>query len=250
MKKRSSTLQKSLLVLEAIIDQPQSVGLPDLANRLGMSRSSMHRVLTQLQEEGLVVKVPNRDRFAIGARFSKLALNAMISSNKGFPIRAVIQKVVEEIEETVNLGVLSGRDFVYLERVECNRSPRIYLETGSRLPAHVTSGGKACMAFLETSARKRLVETMTLEPFTQHTITDKVKLLTELNTIRKRGYATANQEYADGITGVGVPVIGTDGHAVAALAMHAPVARLHVRDAKRVVEPLQATAARLAEIWH
>lgn len=250
IKKRTGTsLEKALTVLEAVVDQPQSVGLPDLADRLGMPRQSLHRLLHQLHEHGLVVKVPNRDRFAIGARFSKLALNAIRSANQGSPILATIQEAVAEIDETCNLGVLSGRNYVYIARVECEREPRIYLETGIRLPAHVTSGGKAMMAFLPSKIRARLVETMSLVPFTKNTITDRSKLMAELEAIRVRGYATANQEYAEGIFGVGVPVLAPEGYALASLALHAPVQRVDETEAPEYASKLRVAAVRLAEIW-
>ena len=248
-KRTGSALEKALQVLEAIIDQPQAVGLPDMAERLGMKRQTIHRVLQQLEENGLVVRDPSRERFAVGPRFSKLALDAMQSANKGVPIRATIQKVVEEIGETCNVGVLEGRNFVYLERVETTRTPRIYLETGSYLPAHVTSGGKILLAFLPAAVRLRLLRTMNLNAFTGNTITSVLALEKELLIARSNGYAVAAQEYADGIIGIGVPILDTEGEALAALAMHGPIARVPVEKAPEYAGKLQAAAAQIAEIW-
>ena len=75
-----------------------------MADRLGMSKQTVHRVMQQLEAHGLIVRDPSRDRFAIGPRFSKLALDAMQSANKGAPIRATIQKVVDDIGETCNVS--------------------------------------------------------------------------------------------------------------------------------------------------
>ncbi len=245
----NSTLSKAMNILGAIVDQPQSVGVPDLADRLGMSRQSLHRLLAQLEAEGLIIKMPNRERYAIGERFSKLALDTMCSANKGIPLRAVLQTLVEEIGEGCNLGVISGQDFVYLERVEAIRTPRIYLETGTRIPAHCTSGGKAMLAFLPDPVRARLIKTMTLQPFTNNTITSRKEFAMEIVNIRERGFAVAVQEFADGIIGVGVPVLGSDGEALASLAMHAPMARLPVENAPDVAGKLQVAARNIAEIW-
>ena len=248
-KGKSSTLDKVLKALEAIVDHPHSIGLPDLAEQLGLSRSSLHRLLQQLHEHGLIVKVPNRDRFAIGPRFSKLAISAICSANQGAPIRATIQEAVADIGETVNVGVLAGRNFVYIERVECERTPSIYLETGIRLPAHVTSGGKAMMAFLSDKVRVRLVRTLSLVPYTKNTITDHDELLKDLELARQRGFATSNQEFSEGITGIGVPVLSDDGVALAALALHAPMQRVDLKDAHEYARKLQDAAVRLAAIW-
>ena len=233
-----STLEKALAVLEAIVEQPQSVGVPDLAERLGVSRQSMHRLLHQLDEHGLIIKVPKRDRFAIGERFSKLAIAAMCSANKGMPILCIIQQVVEEIGESCVLGVIIGREFVYLERAEAEHYPRIYLETGDRMPPYCTSGGKAMPAFLPAPTRSRLLETLTLTQFTQTTITSIKALKKEFEEIREREYATSNQEYAVGMVGIGVPVLGPDGTALAALGMHGPTTRISLDRAPEIAVKL------------
>lgn len=248
-KSPGSALEKALNVLEVILEQPQSIGLPDLTDRLGMSRQSLHRLLQQMHEQGLIVKIPNRDRFAVGARLSKLAFDTIRSANQGIPILATIQKVVAELGESCTLGVVAGRDYVYIERVECTREPRIHIVTGIQLPAHITSGGKAMMAFLPDTVRARTVETLDLVPFTKNTITDPDELMAELDAIRERGYAIGNQEYAEGIIGVGVPVLAPEGYAVASLGMHAPAHRVTVKDAPEYANKLQAAARRLAEIW-
>lgn len=244
-----SALEKSLVVLETILEQPQFIGLPDLADRLGMSRQSLHRVLQQLQEHGLIVKVADRDRYAIGSRLSNLAFDTIHSANQGAPIRATLQQAVTDIGETCHLGVLAGRDYVYVERVESDRQPYIYMATGIQLPAHVTSGGKAMLAFLDDKVRERTVKTMSLVPYTSHTFVDPDKLMAELDVVRKRGYSIGNQEYSEGITGVGVPVLDTNGRAIAGLGMHGAAQRVHMKDASQYAKKLKATAKRLAEIW-
>ena len=249
IKGSGSALDKALQVLEVILEQPQSIGLPDLADRLGMSRQSIHRLIQQMHEQGLIVKIPNRDRFAIGARLSKLAFDTIRSANQGAPILATIQKVVADIGESCTLGVVAGREYVYIERVECMREPRIHIVTGAQLPAHITSGGKAMMAFLPDKVRARIVETLDLVPFTKNSITDHDVLLAELIEIRARGYAIGNQEYSEGIHGVGVPVLSPEGYALASLGMHAPAHRVTLDDIPQYAEKLQATAKRLAELW-
>jgi len=145
--------------------------------------------------------------------------------------------------------VIIGREFVYLERAEAEHYPRIYLETGNRMPPHCTSGGKAMLAFLPAPTRSRLLETLTLTQFTQTTITSIKSLKEELEEIRQQGFATANQEYADGMVGVGVPVLGPDGAALAALGMHGPTTRVSLDHAPEIAAQLQTAAERLEEIW-
>ena len=85
---RLSALEKALAVLEAVSDQPQAIGLPDLAARLKLPRQTVHRVLGQLEDAKLVLRDPSRERYSIGPRQSRLAFLTLWSKNQGAPVRA------------------------------------------------------------------------------------------------------------------------------------------------------------------
>lgn len=247
--RKSSALEKALVILEAIVDQPQSVGLPDLTERLGISRQSVYRLVQQLEQQGLLYKVPKRDRYAIGGRFSRLALRALSSANRGAPILAILQKVVEDIGESCALGVIVGQEYVYLERAEARHYPRVFLETGGAMPPHCTSGGKAMLAFLSGANRARLLNELSLKEYTKNTITRRDALEKELELVREQGFATADQEFAEGIVGIGVPILGPQGEAHAGLGIHAPTVRLSVDDAHDIARMLQVRAKQVAIYW-
>lgn len=246
---RGSALDKALAVLEAITTQSQPIGLPDLSARLELPRQTVHRVLTQLEKTGLVVRDPSRDRFSVGPRLSTLALNAVRTHNQSAPIHAILQQLVDDIEETCNVGVLDGLRFVYLERIECQWALRVHLEAGSRVPAHCTSGGKVMLAHLDDSVRARLLRSVTLKPYTRHTITRAADLEAELAEVRRRGYAVNDQEFTIGIIGVAVPISDSQGRVLAALAVHGPSPRLDLDRAIGFVPRLKEAAVKMAEAW-
>ncbi len=248
-KERGSALEKALQVLEAVADQPQPVGLPDLTARVGLPRQTVHRVLIQLEENGLVLRDPSRDRFAVGPDMSRLALKALYSDNQGAPIRSILQELVDDIQETCNVGVLDGLEFVYLERIECDWSLRVHLAAGSRVPAHCVSGGKVLLGHLPGGLRDRLLKSASLKPYTEKTIARVADLEKELDAVRKAGYALNDEEYSVGIGGLGVPILDRAGRAIAALALHAPVSRLPVDAMLKRLPELQAAAERLSRAW-
>lgn len=246
---RGSALEKALAVLEAITAQAQSVGLPDLSARLDLPRQTVHRVLVQLERAGLIVRDPSRDRFSVGPRLSELALRALQTNNQSAPVRAILQALVDEIGETCNLGVLDGMQFVYLERVECQWALRVHLQAGSRVPAHCTSGGKVMLAHLDDRVRARLLASVPLKSYTARTIARAADLERELALVRERGYAMNDQEFTLGIIGAAVPISGSDGRVLAALAVHGPAARLDGERALGLVPRLKVAAAQLARAW-
>jgi DNA-binding IclR family transcriptional regulator len=246
---RGSALDKALAVLEAIAEQSQPIGLPDLSARLNLPRQTVHRVLIQLEAAGLLRRDPSRDRFAIGPRFSALALRSLQTRNQSAPVRVILQALVDDIEETCNIGVLDGLDFLYVERIECAWSLRVHLQAGSRLPAYTTSGGKVMLAHLDDRPRANLLKGARLKAYTTHTRTLVADLEEEFATIRERGYALNDQEFSVGIVGAAVPILDRDGRALAALAMHGPSPRVDLDRAERLVPRMQEAARALARAW-
>jgi IclR family transcriptional regulator, acetate operon repressor len=246
---RLSALEKALAVLEAVSDQPQAIGLPDLAARLNLPRQTVHRVLGQLEDAKLVLRDPSRERYSIGPRQSRLAFLTLWSKNQGTPVRALMQDLVNELNETCNIGVLDGLDYVYLQRIECKWPLRMHLEAGARIPAHYNSGGKMMLAHMEPGTLKRLLKGRKLQASTAKTMTRWADLEADLEKTRARGFALNDGEFLEGIVGVAVPILDDDGRAIAALAVHGPVSRLSVRDGEALVPRLKKAAQNISRIW-
>ena len=247
---RRSALDKAVTVLEAVVGHPRPVGLPDLTAELGLPRQTIHRVLQQLAENGLLIRDPARDRYAIGPRLSRLSMAALRSHNHGAPVRAILTDLVAEVGETCNVGVLDGMEFVYLDRVECSWSLRVHLTAGSRVPAYCTSGGKMLLAHLDSPLRSALIRSRKLAAFTDTTVTSPAVLEAELEQIRTQAFALNNEEYTVGIIGAAVPILDAHGRALAALALHGPSPRLSLARARTLVPKLRAAAGRLAAVWN
>jgi DNA-binding IclR family transcriptional regulator len=246
---RLSVLGKALAVLGAVAEHPQGVGLPDLAVKLGLPRQTVHRVLAQLRDAGLLLRDPVRERFSVGPRLIKLSLAALGSNNPWTPVRQVLQELVDGVGETCNIGVLEGLDYVYVDRIECEWPLRIHLEVGDRAPAHCIAGGKVLLAHLEPGLRGRLLRSRKLMARTSHSITRVSDLEAELDRVRARGYGTNDEEYFDGIVAVAVPITDPDGHVVAALTMHGPLPRLTPERCEAEVPRLHEAARRIASAW-
>jgi len=248
-KSRGSALEKALLVLDVVCEQPQPIGLPDIAIRVDLPRQTVHRILQQLEKSGLLSRDPVRERFMVGPHLSRLALSAMYSENHSAPARNILQELVDDVRETCNIGVLRGLDLLYVERIECDWPLRLNLASGSILPAHCVASGKVLLAHLPARTRSSLLNSTSLEPETRKTIVDVDEIQQECARVLERGYAIASEELYDGIIGISVPVLDASGRAMAGLAMHGPVSRLSEELAISCVPKLRNTAARLSQVW-
>ncbi len=244
-----NVLGKALAVLQAVADHPGGVGLPDLAAKLRLPRQTVHRVLTQLRDCGLLLRDPVRERFSVGPRLIQLSLAALGSNNPWVPVRAVLQDLVDELGETCNVGVLEGLDYVYVDRIECEWPLRFHIEVGHRQPAHCIAAGKVLLAALEPDLRARLIRSRKLVARTARSITRVADLEAELDLTRERGYGTNNEENFEGIVAAAVPVKDARGRVVAALTMHGPLPRLTFEACEAAVPRLQQAAQRLARAW-
>jgi DNA-binding IclR family transcriptional regulator len=245
---RLNVLGKALAVLQTVADHPQGVGLPDIAARLGLPRQTVHRVLGQLRDSGLLLRDPVRERFSIGPRLIQLSL-AALGSNPLAPVRAALQELVDEVGETCNIGVLEGLDYVYVDRIECEWPLRIHLEVGQRAAAHCIAGGKVLLAYLDPQVRARLLRSRKLIARTPRTITRVSDLEAELEKVRARGYGTNNEENFVGIVAVAVPIMDSRERVVATLTMHGPLPRLTPGACEAAVPRLRQAAQRIAAAW-
>lgn len=244
----TSALEKAMTLLEAAVASPPQTRSSDLARQLGLSRQAAHRILTQLAESGLLLPDVGAEHFRIGSRLKGLAIGALASAQRDSAGHEVLAELVNQLGESCNLGILEGREAVYIDRVECDWPLRLQLQPGSRLPAHCTAIGKLLLAYLDPDDCARLLEARPLARFTEQTVTDPDRLADQFARVRAEGFVLNDQEYMAGLLGVAVPVTGVDGQLLAALAVQAPIARMDAVKAAEHLPALRKAAKRIGRI--
>lgn len=243
----NTAIQKAVAILETIANENRALSLPDIADQLSLPRQTIHRVVKQLEQIGLVLRDPQRERYGIGQRLNRLALSAISNAHQNKASHAVLQALVAEVRETCNVGMLDGHEVVYIDRVECDWPLRVQLSAGSRVPVYCTAIGKLLLAHLDAESRRNIITSGPLKRYTENTITDPDELEANLEEIRLLGYSINNQEDSVGLIAMAVPVRDAHGHVVAGLAVHAPEARLSIPAAKRLLPRFRDAAAKIAD---
>lgn len=159
-----------------------------------------------------------------------------------------MERLVAQVRETCNLGVLNGHEVVYIDRVECDWPLRMQINVGSRVPAHCTAIGKLLLAHLPERHLDAYLSQSPLERHTPNTICDPDAFRREMAAIRERGYSINNQEDTVGLLAVGVPVRGAEGAVVAGVAAHGPTVRLPEERAHALAPDLMEAAAAISEL--
>jgi len=244
-KESGSALQKAVLVLDALFESEHALGLAEVSAKLDLPRQTVHRIVRQLEDLDLIRRDFARDHFSVGSRMVNLSLNAIAVAWRLAPMRTVLKDLVGQIGETCNIGILDRDEVVYIDRVECDWPLRLQLSAGSRVPVHATAIGKLLLAHLPSRTRQRLIHAAPLPSLTEHTITNPDELEAELKGIRRNGCATNSSEHVAGLIALAVPVYDGGGRVVAGLAVHAPDARMTVKQAEGHLPTMRAVAAAL-----
>jgi len=220
----TSAIGKAFAIIEHLVSADEPPQLADLSEALGMPKPSVHRMLLQLEETGIVTRDIQGKAYYAGARLTRLSVSAMGQLMRRDNIRDVMHRLVSRLGETCNLGVLDGDRVLYLERVECDKPLRLYLAAGSRVPLHATATGKLLLAFMSTAKREALIDLDRVEILTPNTLSGDA-LRARLEQIRATGLSVNREESMLGLAGVSVPVHDPSGQVLAGLAVHAPVSR-------------------------
>lgn len=242
-----SSVGNAARLLKQFTAAQRDLGVTELANRLGVGKSTVHRLLTTLEEERLVERDPDSGRYRLG--LAMLELGAAASSPTDLHQAVLMPMSVLRIRtgETVQTAVLDGRKVVYVERLESPNTLRLFLEVGRRNDAHCTGTGKCLLAHLEAEQLDRLLDGWELPAKTPHTITEHGRLRRELKEIRSRGYAVNAHESEVGVISVAAPIRART-RVVAALSVAGPSGRLEPvlsRLTQWLIEAAATTSRRL-----
>ena len=227
-----------LEVLETLASEGP-LNLRDLAAHLRVPKSSMHALLRTMQRRGWLETDATGTLYGLGLR-SLLAGSAYVDGDAVVRQTApVLDELAERTGETVHLGRLEGRDVVYLAKRESTHPLRLFSSVGRRLPAYATSLGKALLAELPPEQALACLPAR-MEAKTPKTITDPQRLLSDLEEVRRNGYAVDDEESSLGLRCFGVAL--RQRSTCDAISISVPVVRLGNGRQEQIVELLLRAA--------
>ncbi len=216
-----------------MLEEAAPLRLTDVATRLGVARSTAHRLLGMLEYRGFVARDGRSKTYRAGSALIELSSAAARSVDIREAAQPHMQALRAATAETVHLLMLEGPSVRFVDGLEGPQGLRVGARTGLRAPAYATSGGKALLAQLDDAVVDVLFP-RGLRQVTRATVADRDQLREELARVRRAGYATNFGESEQRVSGVGVCVVGPVGRPVAALAVAAPSERLSPDDAPAI----------------
>jgi len=237
----------SLRIMEMLAATDEEFGITNLAQALGMPKARVHRHLSSLKSHGYVTQNPATNRYSIGWRLYLLGQNLV----KRFPVVSLSRKIREDLRDKVGLTVVittHANDHVIVLDFLLGNSPlEIMLRAGSRFNLNAAAQGKVVLAF---GSPVLLEQTLNgnLKPDTSHTITDPVRLQTEIEKVRKQGWADAPEELFLGVNAIAAPIFLEDGSLFGALAVVGSIHYLPAQPATETIDALLLAAANISAL--
>lgn len=224
-RRRLSSVATAIELLKAFSEDEFEIGISALAKRLGVAKSTAHRLATTLMSEGLLEQDRASGKYRLGIALFRLGTLVRRRMNVSEVARPFLFSLRERTNETVHLAILDGREIMYVYFLESTQAVRMRSDLGLRKPAYCTAEGQAILAFSPPEAIEAIIAGG-LQPRTPRTITAPDELLKSLEAVRQRGCAIEDEESEIGVRCVAAPIRNDAGEVVAAVGVAGPVSRL------------------------
>lgn len=223
---------------------PHLSGVTDLARHLGLTKSNTHRLLQTLVASGYVRNLEQSGKYELTLKLWELGAAIVDRLDLRTVAIEYMERLCQVSSETVHLSVLEGSEVIYLAKVDSPHPVRAYSRVGGRAPAYCVATGKVLLAY----APATLIDQISLElkPFTALTITTPNELRTDLEKVRRTGYAVNRGEWRDSVCGVAAPIWNAAGQVCAAIGLSGPVDRFKARSLKQLSPTVVSVAQQIS----
>ncbi|GAA4719496.1 IclR family transcriptional regulator [Brevibacillus fulvus] len=220
------SLERALTLLNTLSEYPEGMQITRLAEQVGLSKSTTHRLLSTLLHMNYVIKDEESDKYKLGYQLIYLSRNILDSLDIRGIAKPFLQKLSQDVNETIHLCLEDNGEVMYIDKIESNQTIRMYSRIGSRAPLYCTGVGKVLLAGMDSPTYERAVSQMDFVAKTAKTITAKEQLAEEIARVRKQGYALDNMENEVGIRCIAGPIVDVQGKVVASFSISGPSNRI------------------------
>lgn len=216
---RTGSLSRGLQIIEILANGCDGLPLTEIARKAGLSKSSTHRLLQVLLQEGFVTQDGDSSRYRLSLKLLALFSNLIAGLGLDQLVRPLLEELSQATKQTVHLALWDSNVAVYAQKIDPPSSIRMYSQVGKRVPMYCTGLGKAILAFLPEERAKEVMAVEELKRHTPNTITKSTALLEHLSLIRSRGYALDEEEHEEGIRCIATPLLDRQSRVLGAVSL-------------------------------
>jgi DNA-binding IclR family transcriptional regulator len=242
----TQSVLRAMSLLKVFDDEHREWSLAELAQEVGLNKTTAYRLLTALESEGMVARRPSTETYILGPEIVVLGGRALRNNDLRSLAKPELEQMAAISSETATLEIMSGDDHVLIiDEVVGNHLVGSLQSLGTRWPMYATSTGIAMLAYLPKE-RVDAVLKRPLPALTPKTITDTAVLRRELACIRERGYSFVEEWLEEGLIVVGAPLFNHDDQVIAAISLGAPAIRFTPERVPEMGNLVKKTAQRIS----
>jgi DNA-binding IclR family transcriptional regulator len=242
----NQSLARGLGILALLAQEEGELGIRDIARRVGISSSIVHRLVRTLCEMGFVEQNVSTQRYRIGFKAFDVGNSYLRFHNLETIAARELAALANEHQLNAFLGIIQGSAVVYLMTMQSSSPITIRSAPGTRAPFHSTAIAKAILADWPDDAILKLLGREPLVAVTSHTKTQPMEILKDIHDARRRGYAVSDEEYVEGVLTIGAPIRDRSGLAIAAISGAVPRHLHKSGDTARIARLVMQAAARIS----
>lgn len=246
-KYRVPMIEHTFRIIECFAGSEDELSLTEVSSRAKVGSTSTFRILYTLTELDYLFKNPVSGRYRLGAKMMQTAWRPMGKKKLAEIASPFMDFLLQQFNETVNLGALEGHEIFYVDIRESSRSFRMGASVGTGLAVHAAALGKAVAAFTSPEILEAMLSRCSWVRFTPRTITDQREWRASLPRIRKRGYALDKEETELGASCIATPILDGQRMAVGAISISGPSPRI-IANKEQIIAELKRCSEKIA-LW-
>ncbi len=240
------SLGRALGLLDILGENGRERSLQEITRVSRLPPSTVHRLLASLQRRGFVAQNKITSNYTLGENLILLGRKAEKQRDVRNLARPFLEKLAHATSETVNLTTLMGSSVVQLDHVDSPNILKVTWDAGQQFPVYASASGKVFLAHLPKDEREKILKSIRLHPFTRRTIVHAKKSRSELELVRKRGYAIDDAEREEGVRCIAAPIFNARGRVIAAVSVSGPSLRLSLAKLEALAESVLETASEIS----
>jgi len=245
--KINKSIDRALQIIELFSMEKPVWGITEISKELNMYKSNIYNILFTLAKRGFIKKDFKTEKYSLSIKYFELGSVVIKNMDLRKIASPYIEKLFQEFNETVHLGVLDEGRVVSIEREESRQGLYSHIEIGKSTPLHCTAVGKVIMAYLPLEKIDSIIMEKGLKKFTSSTIINRDELLMELEKIQKQGYAIDNLEHEEGVLCVAGPIRDYTGQVIASLSISGPAFRIGLENVMKFAEKIMENCNNISE---
>lgn len=220
------SLERAFNLLDILSEYPEGIQITRLAEKVNLSKSTVHRLLATLINMNYVLKDPETEKYKLSYRIIYLSRN-LINNIDIIPVaKPFLEALSENINETIHLCIEDMGEVMYVDKIESNQTIRMFSRIGSRAPMYCTGVGKVLLSGMDPTTYQNTVDKIEFVSKTPRTISSKELLNEEIELIKKQGYGLDDVENEEGIRCIAAPIIDSQGKIIASFSISGPTTRM------------------------